>query len=388
LRFIELCCGLGGLRHGLELAGWTCGFSADKDPRAIALHRTIFGDGEVVELENLRAEDLPSYDVLVAGFPCQPFSTSGDKKGFTHSSGNVFLEIMRLVGDTLPPYLLFENVEGILRNQKGYSMASVLRLLNDLGYEVSWVTLDACLMNACQTRRRVFFICALRGTPSDSSDDRGLPEILRCLVEKLSAVFKISLGPPDNFDLKNAVQSTEPQIGKPNSEMNNPFKAWGLSGVQGASSGRIKYSIPNRAVELGEICCPQFSNAQKVKSVRYYARGGPTKPHLRKESIAHCLGTNIGAAPTFALPTKLIETPSDLEAILQFSNWHRYEEEHLVFRINPARAALLFGHEGRMFSDILAQSGYGSTYQYIALGNLVAPAVAKQVGLTMAELFS
>src|SRR5262245_46926340 len=140
IRFVEFCAGAGGTRSGLQAAGWSCIGAYDNDPGAVAVHRLAVEHCDEIDVRELTPSDLPDADVYVAGFPCQPFSTSGPRAGFEHRRGNVFQEILRLVSVRRPPFLLLENVEGLLVNKAGHTFAAILRELTTLNYDVDWLT--------------------------------------------------------------------------------------------------------------------------------------------------------------------------------------------------------------------------------------------------------
>ena len=96
------------------------------------------------------------------------------------------------------------------------------------------------------------------------------------------------------------------------------------------------------------------------------------------------MGTNIGAAPTFAIPLKKIDSPLEKAQILEYSNWNREQMYHLIFRLKPERAIKLFGDGVSELQKSFQDSAIGITKKYILMGNMVAPEVGKNV----AELFA
>jgi site-specific DNA-cytosine methylase len=380
IRFVELCAGIGGMRLGLEMNGWQCVHSSDFDKHAVAIHRLAFGECELLDVRTADPAMFPEHDVLVAGFPCQPFSSSGDKKGFLHSSGNVFESIMRIVEKTQSATLIFENVEGLLNNQGGYSMAVILQSLGRMGYRTAWMILDGALFGAPQTRRRIFMIArkvdrSLAVKPFPPEDSLLTGEVFDSIANE----FGIKVLDPRYCDIEKLYSELRPEIGIPLNRVASTFGSWGVSLESKCRTGSVRYSIPDYSEQLGEICCPDFKYRTAVRSVRYYARGAPTAPHVRKDPVAHCLGTNIGAGPTFAVSHSLIKKSTQRKQVLEFSNWHRDQNDHLIFRLTPARAIHLFGSGVEPIRDALISSGIGSTRLYVLLGNLVVPRVSEAI---------
>jgi DNA (cytosine-5)-methyltransferase 1 len=151
-RFIDLFAGIGGIRMGLEGAGGTCVYSVEIDRYARRTYEANFGPCEGSDIRDIKAGDLPVYDVLAAGFPCQPFSIAGVSKklslGHLHGfaevkSGNLFFEIARLIEATEPPVLFLENVKNLRSHDRGNTFRVILAELDRLGYEVTHSLIDA-----------------------------------------------------------------------------------------------------------------------------------------------------------------------------------------------------------------------------------------------------
>ena len=108
--------------------------------------------------------ELPDFDLLVGGFPCQSFSIAGKRKGFEDTRGTLFFEICRIAKDKRPRLLLLENVKGLLSHDEGKTFGTILVSLDELGYDVEWVVLNSKFFGVPQNRERVFIIRSLRGT--------------------------------------------------------------------------------------------------------------------------------------------------------------------------------------------------------------------------------
>ncbi|EPI5742693.1 DNA cytosine methyltransferase [Enterococcus faecalis] len=168
MKFLDLFAGIGGFRLGMESAGHECiGFcEIDKFARTSykAIHDTT-GEVEMHDITTISDEfirGIGSVDVICGGFPCQAFSVAGKRKGFEDTRGTLFFEIARFASILRPRYLFLENVKGLLNHEGGATFETILRALDELGYDVEW----DCINSAAyipQNRERVFIIGHLRG---------------------------------------------------------------------------------------------------------------------------------------------------------------------------------------------------------------------------------
>jgi DNA (cytosine-5)-methyltransferase 1 len=165
-RFIDLFAGIGGLRLGLEGAGGECVYSVEIDRHAQVTYAANFGAIDEADVRSVDPGGLPPYDVLAAGFPCQPFSIAGVSKkaslgrehGFQDAtSGTLFFEIVRIAEATKPPVLFLENVKNLRSHDKGRTFAVILSELDRIGYEVTEDVVDAAHW-VPQHRERTFMI--------------------------------------------------------------------------------------------------------------------------------------------------------------------------------------------------------------------------------------
>jgi DNA (cytosine-5)-methyltransferase 1 len=136
------------------------------DKYASAVYRYRFGK----EVKNYRdatkinTEELPDFDLLVGGFPCQAFSIAGKRRGFEDTRGTLFFEIARVLKAKQPRMFLLENVKGLLNHDKGETFTQILRAIDELGYDAEWQVLNSKHFGVPQNRERVFIIGRLRGT--------------------------------------------------------------------------------------------------------------------------------------------------------------------------------------------------------------------------------
>lgn len=104
----------------------------------------------------IRTDELPYFDLLVGGFPCQAFSVAGKRQGFQDTRGTMFFEIARILSDKRPRHFLLENVKGLLSHDNGKTFQTILKILTDLGYVVEWQVLNSKNFGVPQNRERVF----------------------------------------------------------------------------------------------------------------------------------------------------------------------------------------------------------------------------------------
>ena len=180
--------GIGGFRAGLDRAGgFQCVGHCEIDKYADASYRAIHHIREEVYYPDAREidpGDLPPFELLCGGFPCQSYSTAGRRLGFADPRGALFFELARLAEARRPAYLLFENVPGLLSHDKGRTFGSILSTLGELGYYVEWCVLNSANFHVPQSRRRVFLVgyldpqCAGKIFPVFGSDAKTLIQII------------------------------------------------------------------------------------------------------------------------------------------------------------------------------------------------------------------
>jgi site-specific DNA-cytosine methylase len=394
MKYIEFCAGGGGMRAGLDAAGWQCVLAVDNDPDAVAVHRLAHGDAHQADVTELSIKDLPQADAWVAGFPCQPFSSSGNRLGFGHRSGNVFEHMARLMAERRPPVVILENVEGLLTNKSGHTLAVILSQLTALGYSVSWLLLNLQWFGVPQTRARLFIVATQPGSirlTEFVQPDRLLPRIVVPRINAfadLLATMNVSWIERCHGNLNTAEASLRPAVGKERSTGKHIFGPLGNCEHDLFYSFDISRKIPEiEFSSLGELVAPNFKNQSMIRSIRFWTTDsgrGPTKLWLRPEPISHCIGTSLGGAPLYAVPLRFVKKASDRAAFLEFANWNREQDGLLVMRLRPNRAVMLFGPHTEALHQAVTDWNVGDTRKYKVVGNMVAPVCAK----TVAELIN
>jgi len=161
------------MRLGFESAGGVCLLTSEIDEAALTTYSTNYHPSHrhiyARDISDLDSKIIPKHDVLVAGFPCQPYSIAGLRKGLKDERGAIFMEIVRILEDKKPQSFLLENVKGILAHDQGRTFAYLLELLQDLGYFVKYETLNSMShANIPQNRERVFIVGFRNATIAES----------------------------------------------------------------------------------------------------------------------------------------------------------------------------------------------------------------------------
>ncbi|MBQ9620276.1 MAG: DNA (cytosine-5-)-methyltransferase [Neisseriaceae bacterium] len=161
LDFIDLFAGVGGFNFAITQGGGNCIFSSEIDENACKTYQlnhqhTPLGDITLPEIQN----QIPPHNILCAGFPCQPFSVAGYRKGFLDTRGTLFFEIEKIVQKHLPEVVFLENVKNLKTHDKGNTFATIQHSLEQLGYAVFAEVLNtATHANIPQNRERIFIVC-------------------------------------------------------------------------------------------------------------------------------------------------------------------------------------------------------------------------------------
>lgn len=159
LKFIDLFAGIGGIRKGFEDKSTKCVFSSEWDKYASKTYEANYGEKPHGDITKIDEKDIPNHDVLLAGFPCQPFSNIGKREGFDHETqGTLFFDVLRILKEKQPKMFLLENVKGLLTNDNGETFRIIKENLNDLGYSVFYEVMDAQNFGLPQRRERILIV--------------------------------------------------------------------------------------------------------------------------------------------------------------------------------------------------------------------------------------
>lgn len=162
-RFIDLFAGIGGFRLGFENNGFQCVFSSEKNKYCQEVYQTNFGEKPFGDITQINPKDIPDFEVLLGGFPCQPFSISGKKQGFNDTRGTLFFDVCRIIREKQPKVVVLENVKHLIHHDKKRTLKVILNSLKELGYNVSHRILNAKDFGLPQNRERIFIIGCQKG---------------------------------------------------------------------------------------------------------------------------------------------------------------------------------------------------------------------------------
>ena len=156
--FIDLFAGIGGIRIPFQELGGKCVFSSEWDPFAKKTYSINYGEEPKGDITKIKTSEIPDFDILLAGFPCQPFSQAGLKKGFADTRGTMFFEIERIIRDKRPKAFLLENVKQLRTHDKGRTLETILTHLDSLQYSVFYQVLRAADFGVPQNRERIYIV--------------------------------------------------------------------------------------------------------------------------------------------------------------------------------------------------------------------------------------
>lgn len=164
IKFIDLFCGIGSFHHSFSKLDWECVMACDIDKAVKDTYMQNYGVMPLGDITEIEPKDIPTYDVLCAGFPCQPFSQCGKQKGFGDSRGTLFFNIMKFVGYHRPKIIILENVQGLLTHDEGRTFKRIKDDIQSEDYSVTYKILKCSDYGLPQMRKRLFIISVRNDT--------------------------------------------------------------------------------------------------------------------------------------------------------------------------------------------------------------------------------
>lgn len=157
-RYIDLFAGIGGIRIPFQELGGKCVFTSEWDSYAVKTYSINFGGDIKGDITKIKSDEIPDFDVLLGGFPCQPFSQAGLHKGFSDTRGTLFFEIERILKEKRPKMYLLENVKQLVGHDKGNTLKVITEHLLALDYSVDYKILAAKDFGLPQIRERIYIV--------------------------------------------------------------------------------------------------------------------------------------------------------------------------------------------------------------------------------------
>ena len=167
-KFIDLFAGIGGTRLGAQNNGGACVFTSEFDSFAQKTYAFNYGESPFGDITKIKEDLIPDHDLLLAGFPCQPFSYSGRCEGFEDKTrGTLFFDVLRILESKKPKYALLENVKGFKSHDKGNTMVVALSALDEAGYNTYWTILNSYDYGVPQYRERWYCVAIRKDIDTD-----------------------------------------------------------------------------------------------------------------------------------------------------------------------------------------------------------------------------
>ena len=158
LTFADMFCGIGGFHVAASRLGMRCVFACDIDAEARRAYSRNFGIEPAGDITTIEPSEIPDHDVLMAGFPCQPFSIIGDMRGFDDTRGTLFFDLATVIAEKSPSLVVLENVRQLSSHNKGRTLKRIMEILAELGYKADWRILNALDYGLPQKRERTFIV--------------------------------------------------------------------------------------------------------------------------------------------------------------------------------------------------------------------------------------
>lgn len=183
-KFIDLFAGVGGIRIPFQELGGECVFTSELDKYAQITYETNFEEKPQGDITQISEKDIPNFDILLAGFPCQAFSIAGKRLGFEDTRGTLFFDIARIIKYHRPKAFLLENVKGLINHNKKQTFKTIKETLYQLGYNVYFKVLNAKKFGVPQNRERIYIVGFLDDVKFDFPLDLNIPVKLGDILDE------------------------------------------------------------------------------------------------------------------------------------------------------------------------------------------------------------
>ncbi|MFN8672259.1 MAG: DNA cytosine methyltransferase [Candidatus Sericytochromatia bacterium] len=280
--FIDLFAGIGGIRIPFEELGGNCVFSSEWDKYSQETYQANFNHKPNGDITKIDEKDIPNFDILLGGFPCQAFSIAGKRMGFEDTRGTLFFDVARIIKYHKPKAFLLENVKGLLNHKKGETFEVIKNTLNELGYKIHYQILNAKNFGIPQNRERIYIIGFKEDLEFYFPDNLDIKTKLGDILEK---------DVPEKYTISDRLWASHQERKKRNKE-----KGWGFG-----------YSLFDKNSEYTSTI-----------SARYYKDGSEIL--ISQENKNPRKLTPREAARLQGFPENFIIPVSDMQAYKQFGN--------------------------------------------------------------------
>lgn len=239
--FIDLFAGIGGFRIALESSGGKCVFSSEWDENSQKTYANNFGDIPSGDITKISEKDIPDHDVLCGGFPCQAFSISGKRNGFSDTRGTLFFDVARIAKYKQPKILFLENVKNFAKHDNGRTLKTVLKTLDEIGYSAFFQILRSSDFGVPQARERIYIIAFRKDL---KINEFHYPEPISKTVVIKDILEKVK-------DLKfNFITRTDIKITKNPDDVSDARKPLQIGKINNGGQGERIYSINASGITL------------------------------------------------------------------------------------------------------------------------------------------
>ena len=190
--FFDFCSGIGAGRLGLEQCGLECVGHSDTSRLADCSYRLLHQteDKNYGNLKKLGQDNLPAFDLLIAGFPCQTFSVIGRQAGFSDDRGQIIFHLSRILREKRPKCFILENVKGLVRHDNGQTIKKIIEELEESGYSTTYKVITSLNCGVPQMRQRVYFVGIRKDIVKNISDfvwpeDIPMPKLEEYLIDRV-----------------------------------------------------------------------------------------------------------------------------------------------------------------------------------------------------------
>lgn len=289
MKFIDLFAGIGGFRIAAERNNIKCVFSSDIDKYSTQTYLSNFNEHPHGDIKEINTKDIPSFDILTAGFPCQPFSYSGKLKGFKDRiRGTLFFDIHRILKHHKPKMFLLENVKGLVSHNKGDTLKVILKALSSLDYDVHWKVISSLNFGLPQKRERWYCVGFNKKVnyefPKIKLNDT--PKI-KDVLEKTPSSINLKLKDHEIHMINNHFNSNEVRVKHDNSRFSKDSKK-GKHGVYSflKPDGSLRFHIGDKSkTQIQEM---YYSSVNTYSSTIIANRSPKLWDIKRKLSVREC----------------------------------------------------------------------------------------------------